>query len=60
VFDVELIARYLRLPTVRRETVESLIYEFPLYAWEDVAGSKLRPKDFLRAILDLYRIYREG
>jgi glycosyltransferase involved in cell wall biosynthesis len=60
VFDVELIARYLRLPTVRRDTVESLIYEFPLYAWEDVAGSKLRPKDFLRAILDLYRIYREG
>ena len=57
---MELIARYLRLPTVRRETVESLIYEFPLYAWEDVAGSKLRPKDFLRAILDLYRIYREG
>jgi len=60
VFDVELIARFLRQPTVRREAAESLIYEFPLHAWEDVAGSKLKPKDFLRAILDLYRIYREG
>lgn len=59
VFDVELIARFLRLPSVRRETVESLIYEFPLHAWEDVAGSKLRPRDFLKAIVDLYGIYRE-
>lgn len=57
VFDVELIARFLRLPTVRRESAEELIYEYPLQAWQDVAGSKLRPKDFLKAMLDLLRIY---
>jgi glycosyltransferase involved in cell wall biosynthesis len=58
IFDVELISRFLRLPSVRKEDPEELIYEYPLHAWEDVAGSKLRPKDFLKAAMDLIYIWR--
>jgi glycosyltransferase involved in cell wall biosynthesis len=59
VFDVELIARLIRsrrgtsLPAVSRA-----IYELPLVEWRDVAGSKLKPRDFCRAGFELLRIYR--
>jgi dolichyl-phosphate beta-glucosyltransferase len=58
VFDVELIARFMQLHKSDPGAVAALIYEFPLYAWQDVAGSKLRPKDFIRAIYELFSIYR--
>jgi dolichyl-phosphate beta-glucosyltransferase len=57
VFDVELLARYIRqvgsLPAAARR-----IYEYPLHAWQDVAGSKVKPSDFILAFCDLVRIYR--
>jgi dolichyl-phosphate beta-glucosyltransferase len=60
IFDVELIARYLRLPVApgdppRRDRV----YELVLPAWHDKPGSKLRWYDFARAMVDLGYIWRE-
>ncbi len=56
IFDVEIVARYLQLRG--RDFCFSSIYEFPLDAWEDVGGSKLRPFDFFYAAFDIFRIYR--
>jgi dolichyl-phosphate beta-glucosyltransferase len=57
-FDVEILAR---LMSARRGTdlpaVQSIIYEFPLHTWHDVAGSKVKPSDFVRAFFGLALIY---
>jgi dolichyl-phosphate beta-glucosyltransferase len=59
-FDVEIIARVqsarnaLRLGTVLEPT---RIYELPLNEWRDVAGSKVQPTDFVKALLEMLRIY---
>jgi dolichyl-phosphate beta-glucosyltransferase len=58
VFDVELIARFMHQYRSDPQTGRDAIYEFPLYAWRDVGGSKLRPRDFLRAIYDVVQITR--
>ncbi len=60
IFDVELIARYLRLPVdpgapSRRDR----LYELVLPVWHDKPGSKLRWFDFARAMVDLGYIWRE-
>lgn len=54
IFDVEILARFIRLKG--RQFCCDTIYEFPLYAWRDVGGSKVRPADFFGAIGDLRRI----
>jgi glycosyltransferase involved in cell wall biosynthesis len=60
VFDVELIARYLRLPAAPGEpSRRDRIYELALSAWHDRPGSKLRWFDFPRAVVDLGRVWRE-
>lgn len=58
VFDVELIARFIVSRNKRMDEVANAIYEFPLHKWEDVAGSKVRPRDFFRAFLDVLKIHR--
>jgi glycosyltransferase involved in cell wall biosynthesis len=58
VFDVELIARFIRLNGRDPKVVAGRIYEFPLNVWTDVAGSKVRSSDFLKAFGDVLRIYR--
>jgi glycosyltransferase involved in cell wall biosynthesis len=60
VFDVELIARYLRLPVAagglsRRDR----LYELVLPAWHDKPGSKLHWYDFVRAMVDASIIWRQ-
>jgi len=57
VFDVEIIARFIRQCGYDMRKVESAIYEFPLPEWRDVAGSRVRPRDFFRAFFDVLRIY---
>jgi glycosyltransferase involved in cell wall biosynthesis len=60
VFDVELIARYLRLPVNRGDPPRrDRIYELVLPVWHDRPGSKLRWLDFPRAMVDLAHIWQE-
>jgi dolichyl-phosphate beta-glucosyltransferase len=60
IFDVELIARYLRLPVAAGEPGRrDRLYELVLPAWHDKPGSKLRWHDFARAIVDLWYVWRE-
>jgi glycosyltransferase involved in cell wall biosynthesis len=56
VFDVEILARMICGPWGR--PVERMVYEQPLDRWQDVAGSKLRPRDFFRSLVDLVAIHR--
>jgi glycosyltransferase involved in cell wall biosynthesis len=58
IFDVEIIARFLRLRAAGSKPNDNVIYEFPLYSWRDVPGSKVRFKDFFRSAIDLYKIRR--
>jgi dolichyl-phosphate beta-glucosyltransferase len=58
VFDVEILARFIRLKAYNIEKVKDSIYEFPLRQWRDVAGSRVRPRDFFRAFIDVLKIYR--
>jgi glycosyltransferase involved in cell wall biosynthesis len=54
IFDVEIVAR---LVAARRATdrprVREIVYEFPLHEWHDIAGSKVKPCDFVRAFFEL-------
>jgi dolichyl-phosphate beta-glucosyltransferase len=60
IFDVELIARYLRLPVGPAEPARrDRLYELVLPAWHDRPGSKLRWHDFARAMVELGYIWRE-
>jgi glycosyltransferase involved in cell wall biosynthesis len=59
VFDVEIIARYLKLFGGRTEELEKVIYEYPLETWIDIEGSKVRPQDFITALADIARIKRK-
>jgi len=60
IFDVELIARYLRLPAGPGEPARrDRLYELVLPAWHDRPGSKLRWQDFARAVVELGYIWRE-
>ena len=56
VFDVELIARYIR-NVGSPGAAAGRICEFPLMEWRDIAGSKVRPGDFFVAFGDIVRIY---
>jgi dolichyl-phosphate beta-glucosyltransferase len=60
IFDVELLARYLRLPVAPGEPARrDRLYELVLPAWHDRPGSKLRWYDFARAAVELGYIWRE-
>lgn len=56
IFDVELLARYIRL-LGSPNSAGQRIYEFPLDTWQDVGGSKVKALDFLIAFRDVIRIY---
>lgn len=59
VFDVELVARAgMHAGAYDPARLAARLYELPLDRWEDVAGSKVRPWDFVRALGDLARIRR--
>ena len=58
-FDVELLARMARGHDARGHgAMEEAVYELPLVRWRDVAGSKLRTRDALRAVAEVGVVYR--
>ncbi|HEY2760146.1 MAG TPA: glycosyltransferase [Pirellulales bacterium] len=58
IFDVELLARLKQmLGSNSKAKLCEAIYEFPLDAWQDVAGSKLKRGDFFKAIGELMVIW---
>lgn len=59
VFDVEILARYLNILDRDPNKLATVIYEYPLERWVDIAGSKVHPGDFLKAFLDVIRIRRK-
>lgn len=59
IFDVEILLRFIKLKQPRTSMdIQARLYELPLPVWHDIPGSRLRPKDFGRALVDLVRIYR--
>ncbi len=58
IFDVEIIARFLAFHNQDAQFAATAIYESPLPRWEDVAGSKVKPTDFLVAFYELIKIRR--
>lgn len=56
IFDVELIARLLKINEIDRDAYIKTIYEYPLETWNDVDGSKITTKDGLKAFYDLIKI----
>lgn len=57
-FDVEILARFIRQRGYDMASVGTIDDEFPLPEWRDVAGSRVRPQDFFRAFFDVLKIYR--
>jgi glycosyltransferase involved in cell wall biosynthesis len=55
-FDVELLARLIHLRG--RSAAYDSLYELPLERWEDVAGSKVKARDFLVAFAEIARLWR--
>jgi len=56
-FDVEILARFLLLERIfGGPKIRDRFFEYPLERWEDVPGSKLKGRDFLRGALDILRI----
>lgn len=56
IFDVEIIARFVQHRG--RDAAAKAIYELPITAWHDVKGSKVKSGDFVKALMDLWRIHR--
>ncbi len=60
IFDVEILARLIaQRVAYELPPLAQAIYELPLTEWQDVAGSKLKPRDFARAAWDLAAIHRK-
>jgi len=57
IFDVELLARMLETIPADADPAE-LIHELPLTEWRDVAGSKVKARDFVRAAGQLVSIWQ--
>lgn len=64
IFDVEILARLKQAVGRQRDlALEKTLFEFPLEAWYEVPGSKVRLKDFVRAAFELSSLglrYRVG
>ncbi len=55
-FDVELLARLKRAYADAGRSLEEAIYELPLNHWQEIHGSKTRPRDAITALYNLARI----
>jgi hypothetical protein len=54
---VEILARFIALHRGNSSYLQDPIYELPLNQWKDIPDSKVRPGDFFRAFIDVFRIY---
>jgi dolichyl-phosphate beta-glucosyltransferase len=54
IFDVEILARLVAVEGAAAATAQ--VYEAPLESWAEVGGSKVRPRDFVKAFGELARI----
>lgn len=57
IFDVEILARFLQVRSAK--VLERQIFEYPLEKWTDVAGSKVKPADFIKAFFEMMTIGRK-
>ncbi len=58
IFDVEFLGRLLRWYRQHRPEAEGrAFYEYPLPEWRDVGGSRVRPRDLVRAAMELAVLY---
>jgi dolichyl-phosphate beta-glucosyltransferase len=54
IFDVEILARFdVLLKSTGGSPIHEALYEFPFEEWYEIAGSRLRMTDFLRATIEL-------
>jgi glycosyltransferase involved in cell wall biosynthesis len=59
IFDVEIIKHIRSIQVSNQNSIPAKrIYEMPLDKWQDIAGSKLKPRDFLKAFIELFQITR--
>jgi len=59
IFDVEMLARLTAESRAGRAPLpKDCVYEAALTRWEDVAGSKVKARDFVRASVELAAIWR--
>ena len=59
IFDVEVLARLRSIDSkTRGGALEEIIVEVPLRTWHDVAGSKVRARDFPAAFFELLAIHQ--
>lgn len=56
IFDVEIVARFIERRG--RDAVARSLYEYPVNQWHDVKGSKVKSRDFVHALRDLWKIRR--
>ena len=58
IFDVEILARLdVLLKSTGGLPVQKTLYEFPVDAWYEIPGSRLRMTDFLLATVELTELY---
>jgi glycosyltransferase involved in cell wall biosynthesis len=57
IFDVEVLARISQATQAGGPALTECVYEYPLDDWTEVAGSKLKATDFLKAPAELAAIY---
>ncbi|MGH7552207.1 MAG: glycosyltransferase [Longimicrobiales bacterium] len=56
IFDVEILARLVTALRAAPLTAVAVVHEEPLAEWADIAGSRLRVRNFIGAFFDLARI----
>ncbi len=58
IFDVEILARFKVIRKMRRSNpLENTTLEYPLDEWRDISGSKVKAVDFIKASIELVKIY---
>ena len=57
IFDVEILARLTSVQDSSNANLDKVVYELPLDSWRDVAGSKLKSTDFVKAFGELSAIW---